>query len=120
MGRLATGTRAFGNSEGLEVNVLSESPGPQSMTAWKPGDGAMVVAWGIVCLDDTKISFEEVGRQVRHRHKKLHLRSEGCVNLAIILGRTPRSDGLLQGRHAEVGRGCQRALRGLPAPASLR
>lgn len=46
----------------------------------------------------------------------VEVRSEGCVSPGIILGRTPRSDGLLQGRHAEVGRGCQPALRACRRP----
>lgn len=45
MGLFATGTRAFGKSAGFEVKVSREAPGPQRMTAWKPGEGR--VAWGI-------------------------------------------------------------------------
>ena len=41
------GTRAFGNSSGLAVNVVSDTPGPHNITAWKPGAG-MFKAWGIL------------------------------------------------------------------------
>ena len=39
MGRLAIGISAFGRSDGLEVKVLRESPGPHRMRAWRPGEG---------------------------------------------------------------------------------
>ena len=38
MGRLATGSRAFGKSSGVEVNVLKDTPGPQRIRAWKLWD----------------------------------------------------------------------------------
>lgn len=33
------GTRAFGKSFGLEVKVSRDTPGPQRISAWKPGEG---------------------------------------------------------------------------------
>lgn len=39
MGRFAIGSSAFGDSSGLEVKVSNETPGPQRIMAWKPGDG---------------------------------------------------------------------------------
>lgn len=39
MGRFAIGVRAFGNSSGLDVKVLRETPGPHRMMAWKPVGG---------------------------------------------------------------------------------
>jgi hypothetical protein len=39
MGLFAMGTRAFGNSFGFDVNVFSDTPGPQRMRAWKPVEG---------------------------------------------------------------------------------
>lgn len=38
------GNNALGNSSGLEVNVLRETPGPHKMRAWKPVGGT-----GIEC-----------------------------------------------------------------------
>lgn len=48
MGRLAMGSRALGMSRGVEVKVLKDAPGPQRMSAWKPGEGS--VAWGMAVL----------------------------------------------------------------------
>lgn len=45
MGRFAIGTMALGKSAGFEVKVLREEPGPQRMSACKPGEGS--VACGI-------------------------------------------------------------------------
>ena len=46
MGLFAMGSNAFGISFGVDVNVLNDAPGPQRMSAWKPGEGS--VAWGIL------------------------------------------------------------------------
>lgn len=48
IGLFAMGTRAFGNSSRFDVKVSSDAPGPQSMRAWKPGEGR--VACGMVML----------------------------------------------------------------------
>ena len=57
MGRLAMGTRAFGNSSGVEVNVFKDTPGPQSITAWKPEEG-IGNACGIVEIQDFVVVFK--------------------------------------------------------------
>jgi len=46
MGLFAIGTSAFGKSFGLEVKVVMDTPGPQSMRACQPGEGS--VACGIL------------------------------------------------------------------------
>lgn len=48
MGRFAIGTSALGKSFGFDVNVFRETPGPQRIKAWSPGEGR--VAWGIVAV----------------------------------------------------------------------
>lgn len=47
MGRFAMGIRALGKSFGLELKGLSDSPGPQSIKAWKPV-GAIVACGMLV------------------------------------------------------------------------
>jgi len=39
MGRFAIGMSALGKSLGEDVKVLSETPGPQKIKAWRPGEG---------------------------------------------------------------------------------
>jgi hypothetical protein len=46
IGRFAMGIRALEKSLALEVNVLSDSPGPHRMRACRPGEGT--VACGMV------------------------------------------------------------------------
>lgn len=53
MGRLAMGISALERSRGLEVKVLSDSPGPHRIKAWRPGDGTVACGMLIpifVCL----------------------------------------------------------------------
>jgi len=46
IGRFAIGMSALGKSFGDEVKVLSDTPGPHRIKAWRPGEGC--VACGIV------------------------------------------------------------------------
>lgn len=39
MGRFAIGMSALGRSLGEDVNVFRETPGPQRIKAWRPGEG---------------------------------------------------------------------------------
>src|SRR5690242_3719168 len=48
MGRLAMGSSALGMSLGVDVKVLKDAPGPQRISAWKPGEGS--VAWGMAVV----------------------------------------------------------------------
>jgi hypothetical protein len=68
IGLFAIGTNAFGKSFGFEVKVLSETPGPQRMRAWKPGEGSVACGIVLLCFRGYAVVWVWVAVNVRDKH----------------------------------------------------
>ena len=63
IGRFAMGKRALGFSSGFAVKVGKDDPGPQRMSACKPGEG-IVTACGILPMS---LRLRQDGEAIHHR-----------------------------------------------------